>query len=364
MFLSGSGGISGHRDGARLRQEGALVAGIDIRAFMKNLEQEDSCAYPAGDLESLSRDIQLRFHLPHYHRPILVGYSSGATLAYATIAAAPPETFAGAISLGFCPDLELRKPLCAMRGLKAMRRTRGVGVDLAPYPQSTVPWKVMQWSGSRQVRRESHRAFVAATGGTKLFSLPRVGHGFSVSANWESEFLQAYREIADSQRVSANRSHAPDDAALAGLPLEEVPATGHAGSDMFAVLMTGDGGWADLDKHVSARLAARGIPVVGWNSLDYYWTPRTPATAAADLDRIIRYYAAKWGRARVLVAGYSFGADVAPFLVNRLPESTKARVVRVALVGPSASATFAFHVSEWLGAGRARGSDRAGDSCG
>jgi type IV secretory pathway VirJ component len=40
---------------------------------------------------------------------------------------------------------------------------------------------------------------------------------------------------------------------------------------------------------------------------------------------------------------------VAPFLVNRLPDSVRARVKRVALLAPSAHATFAFHVTSWLG---------------
>ena len=123
LFLSGDGGwnlgVIGMAE--RLRRAGALVVGIDIRAFVRSLESSKSCAYPAGALEELSRAVQLRFKLPHYQRPILVGYSSGATLVYAAIAAAPPETFAGAISLGFCPSVELRTPLCAMRGLKATR---------------------------------------------------------------------------------------------------------------------------------------------------------------------------------------------------------------------------------------------------
>jgi len=79
--------------------------------------------------------VQLPRKLPEYKRPIVVGYSSGATVAYAALVAAPPETFAGAISLGFCPDLEIRTAMCQMRGLKATRRAKGVGFDLAPFPE-------------------------------------------------------------------------------------------------------------------------------------------------------------------------------------------------------------------------------------
>jgi type IV secretory pathway VirJ component len=116
-------------------------------------------------------------------------------------------------------------------------------------------------------------------------------------------------------------------------------------------VLSGDGGWAEIDKSLAADLSAAGVPVVGWSSLDYYWTPRSPEQAAADLARIIEHYTTAWQKTRVMVIGYSFGADVAPFLVNRLPASAKNRIVRVALLGPSATATFEFHLTDWLGGG-------------
>jgi len=128
-----------------------------------------------------------------------------------------------------------------------------------------------------------------------------------------------------------------------------VPATGPP-RDLLAVILTGDGGWAEIDREIASHLSTAGVPVVGWNSLRYYWTPRTPEAAAADLDRILRHYTAAWGKHRVLLAGYSFGADVLPFLVHRLPPQTRADVAGVALVGLSPAASFEFHVAGWLGA--------------
>src|SRR5215475_14764127 len=79
LFISGDGGWN---EGVvsmaeRLRDLGALVVGIDIRTFNASMAESKRCAYPAGALEQLSRDIQLRYKLPEYIRPILVGYSSG-----------------------------------------------------------------------------------------------------------------------------------------------------------------------------------------------------------------------------------------------------------------------------------------------
>lgn len=136
---------------------------------------------------------------------------------------------------------------------------------------------------------------------------------------------------------------------LGDLPLEEVLVTGAGRQDLMAVLLTGDGGWAQIDRVVSGRLAQAGIPTVGWNSMRYYWTERTPDGAARDLARIITRYTALWGRDRVLLVGYSFGADVLPFLVNRLPPEVRSRVAGVSLLGFSDNAVFKFRPGGWFG---------------
>jgi type IV secretory pathway VirJ component len=348
LFVSGDGGwnlgVVGMAE--RLRDEGALVVGIDIRAFVKSLEAAKGCAYPAGSLEELSRAVQLQRKLPEYRRPILVGYSSGATLVYATLIAAPSETFAGAISLGFCPDLEMRNAPCAQRGLRFQKKAKGVGYELAPFPGLTVPWMVLQGDVDQVCDPAITRAFVA-TGAGRLFSLPKVGHGFSVTGRWEPQLVQAYRAIARAQPRASPRA---SSTAVNDLGLTEVVASKSDGHDAMAVILSGDGGWADIDKELARHLAEAGIPVAGWSSLRYYWTPRTPEGAAADLDRVIAHYSAAWGKDRVLLIGYSFGADVLPFLVNRLPPATRARISSLCLLGPSRTAAFEFHVSTWLGA--------------
>lgn len=132
------------------------------------------------------------------------------------------------------------------------------------------------------------------------------------------------------------------------MPLVEVPATGGVPHKLVAVILTADGGWATFDRVVAARLAASGVPVVGWSSLDYYRRQRTPEGAAADLAQVLRHYLPP-GDGRAYLVGYSFGADVLPFLINRLPPDLRRRVAGVALVGISSFAVFQFHASEWVG---------------
>ena len=350
LFISGDGGwnLGVIPMAEALRDRGALVAGIDIRSFVKTLNAADTCAYPAGDLDRLSRTVQLRRKLTEYKPPILVGYSSGATLVYAALAAAPPETFAGAISLGFCPDLEIRRSPCHQNGLTATPRKHGAGFDLAPNPRIRTPWMVLQGETDQVCAPASTRAFVAAVPGARLFSLPKVGHGFAVPRNWEAQYLAAYDAIAARRANAEPIATAPE---VRDLSLTEVPVPSSARTDTMAIILTGDGGWAGLDRGLADEMAAQGIPSVGWSSLRYYWTPRTPDAATADLARIIRHYLSEWAVRRVILIGYSFGADVLPFLVNRLPSPLQDHVRVVALLGLSESADFEFHVTDWIGRG-------------
>ena len=129
------------------------------------------------------------------------------------------------------------------------------------------------------------------------------------------------------------------------LPLRVLPVAG-AGRAM-AVVLSGDGPFAGLANRLAGDLQAAGIPTVVWHSTSYYWTPRTPEEAARDLELVIGHFGARWRRERVLVVGYSMGADVAPFLLNRLSAAARARVDGVALVAMAHDAAFEFRVEQW-----------------
>jgi type IV secretory pathway VirJ component len=138
------------------------------------------------------------------------------------------------------------------------------------------------------------------------------------------------------------------DADLADLPLVEVPGA-PSRDDRLAIIMTGDGGWADIDKTIGQDLAARGIGVIGFSTLKYYWKPQTPEQSAEDLERVIRHYMEAWNRKRIVLIGYSFGAGVLPFLIDRLPEDIRSNISLVALLAPPAYADFEISVGGWIG---------------
>jgi type IV secretory pathway VirJ component len=343
LLLSGEEGWNSAADvlATQLTQQGAMVVGIDLPKFEDVLKADGSqCVFPDGDLENLSHFVQAYFHNATYLAPILVGVSAGGAMAYAVLAQAPKDTFASALSLGFCPHLNLSKPLCKGTGLEF------AGANLLPIKKLGNPWVVLQESHSATCPVAATREFVAQVHGAAMALLPRLG--------------AAPVNAAFDKLVAVNSTQVPPaPAALGDLPIVEVPVqpvasqsaaapSAAAPSDVFAIIMSGDGGWAGLDQDIAAALSARGIPVVGLDSLRYYWTARTPQGVAADTDRMIQYYLSHFGKKRVLLIGYSQGADVLPFAVNRLPEATKTHVAVTAILGMSEHALFEFHVSSWI----------------
>jgi type IV secretory pathway VirJ component len=332
---------------SRLARSGALVAGVDLAKLTADLEHDaGQCVSPAGDLENLSHFVQAYEHLPTYLRPLLVGLSSGGAFAYAILAQAPKDRFAGALSLGFCPRLELHKALCTkgsqleFKDDAAGGGPRGV-FELVPTKLPVGTWIVVEPGSAESCSRADVGSFVSAVPGAEVI-WPATGPAKA----WAPEDQAAFDRLVAG---SAAKAVPPPPVALGDLPVVEVPAiAGSPMQDRFAIMQSGDGGWAGLDQGVAEALAARGIPVVGLDSLRYYWTARTPEGLAGDMDRIIRFYEAHWRKSRVLLIGYSQGADTLPFALNRLPASTHETVSTVVLLGLSAHALFEFHVANWL----------------
>lgn len=354
LFLSGDGGWNeGVVSMAKsLVAQGALVAGIDTPALLKNLEKDpNDCVFPDGDLENLSHFLQAYYKLNSYYRPVLVGYSSGATLAYAMLAQAPDNTFAGALVLGFGPDLALKKPLCKGDGVKfePAKNDKGElkGVNFLPVTRIKVPFIALQGEIDQVVTPSATQAFVGQVTNGEVVMLPKVGHGYSVEKNWMPQYLAAYGRIVAARKAAAPP---PPPASLGDLPVIEIPAQGTE-NDTFAVILSGDGGWAGLDKEVAAQLSAKGVRVVGIDSLRYFWSPRTPDGVASDVDRIVRYYAANWQKKRALLIGYSQGADVLPFIATRLSPEARHLVSLAAGMGLSEHAAFEFHLTNWVANG-------------
>ena len=140
-------------------------------------------------------------------------------------------------------------------------------------------------------------------------------------------------------------AHADDD--VAGLPLHVIAAK-RTSPTVLAVMLSGDGGWVSIDKRIGENLASHGIAVVGFDSRAYLMDARTPEQAAADIARVMRHFLAIWPNQRVAIVGYSRGADLAPFIANRLPADLRQMISLIALLGPAERANFQFHWADLL----------------
>lgn len=299
LFFSGERGWTTELDpiAQSLTRQGALVAGIDAPAFFRNLDQDGGdCVSPDGDLENLSHFLQAYYHLPTYRPALLMGTSSSAEFVHAILAQAPAGTFGGGISLGFCPTRALKKPLCLSNK------------SVAASPLSA-PWSVLQGIHDGQCRAEA-RQFLAKVPQAEVISVPGDDYGEGDFHTWEPQFAAAFQRLA-----ARTRGLPPVTAAeLKDLPLVEVHTAGN--SDTLAVLISGDGGWAGIDKELAAALSKQGMPVVGLDSLRYFWKKRTPESTAADVDRLLRYYLTAWKKQSALLIGllkeHGYHAEILP----------------------------------------------------
>lgn len=357
LFVSGDGGWElGVINMARnIANQGALVVGIDARHYRQSLSKQSSaCHYPAADFERLSLMIQKKYCFKTYTKPVLIGFSYGATLVYGILAQAPANTFKGAIALGFCPDIELSKPLCKGTALSSHPLKPGKLYYLDRTQGLTAPFIALNGLIDENCAYAATQTFLKDMPMAELVTLPKVGHGFSVTKNWLPQFMVAYRQILAAPSFSQQKAtqntllKSQNLMPLPGnLPLTLIPSP--ASNDLPLVFfISGDGGWTSFDQSLAEALAEKGMPVVGLDAQKYFWDGKTPGVATTDISRAVVHYLEQWHRGRFALLGFSFGASVVPFVAARLPDTLKARVTGVYCLSPDEYADFEIHIEDML----------------
>ena len=306
----------------RIADEDTLVVGVDLPSYLRGLRaSDDGCHYVIAEIEDLSRRLEREHGFDSFRAPILVGVGAGGALAYAALAQSPAATVDGAISIDPTPVLATRVSLC--EGAVAHEEPGGgfryeARSDLPGYwwvsPLTALP------------------APLAA-----LTTVPTV----DIDAD-----ETAPDRLVDLVLAAVERGEG-GEGSLEDLPLIELPASGKP--TQMAVVYSGDGGWRDLDKDIAGILARKGTPVVGIDSLRYFWREKSPEDVSSDLARILTHFRKRWQVERVLLIGYSFGADVLPFAFTGLPADLRQSVVQISLLGLAENAPFEISVSGWLG---------------
>lgn len=327
IFISGRDGLSEQRkfEAGRLVEHGAAVALMDLVSLEAALAKhdDDTCHYVFGDFEDLSRLAQRQLGMSDWQWPLLLGAGEGGTLAYLALAQAPANTAGGAVSLDFSPAFPTTRPIC--NGAPTASEAQA-SFTYAPMDDLPAPW-------------------------TLIVGAPPSGTVKAFANNPDMTSIQIVPGD-DAARFDAAISalfamKPPAGKALSDLPIEELPAKGAATT--LLILLSGDGGWRDIDKQIGEYLAERGVGVIGLDSLRYFWSRKEPSRIAADLERIADHYRDKWKLQSLALAGYSFGAGIIPITWPELEPNTRSRTTLIALLGLEPTFNLEVSVSGWLG---------------
>lgn len=328
------------KEAANLVGKGAAVVGIDFPAYLKALRaDEGDCIYMVSDVESLAHQLQRAGGATSYNPPIIAGIEEGGALALAMIAQSPAATIGEAIAVDPQAGIPLDKVLCTPASKTKVEGRTVYGLSDGALP---APVTVLFTDKAPQAGRDHVAALQKA----------------HADIETRDETASAANVLA--QTLADRIDAAGDTDSPLGLPLAVLKAT--PVFDTMAVVYSGDGGWRDIDKQVAGALQQRGIPVVGVDSLRYFWSQRKPQETADDLSRIIETFRKEWNVKHVLLVGYSFGSDILPATYNLLSPEDRARVPQLTLMALSHQVDYEISVTGWLGvAGEGAGSDPVDD---
>lgn len=108
--------------------------------------------------------------------------------------------------------------------------------------------------------------------------------------------------------------------------------------------ISGDGGFNSFSTSFIKQWNSLGYPVVALDARSYFFTSQTPEAAAKDISELLFQYMALWKRNDIILVGYSFGADVLPFIQTHLSPVFIDKIKHTVLLSPSHSTDFAVHL--------------------
>lgn len=204
LFASGDGGwnlgvLDMAHEAAKL---GYWVAGFSTPQFLKGLDAGDGeCSDADGLIAKLGSVLARELDLPQGTKPIVIGYSSGATIVYAALAADAGRHLGGGVSLGFCPDLLIKKPFCAGSGglTQQKQQIAPFGYVFDKHETVAAPWRILQGEADQICDPKFAPDFADGQTDAKAVMLPKVGHGFGAPKNWMAQYQESVREVRDAK---------------------------------------------------------------------------------------------------------------------------------------------------------------------
>jgi type IV secretory pathway VirJ component len=139
------------------------------------------------------------------------------------------------------------------------------------------------------------------------------------------------------------------------LPTKEWAAAAHNKPLVF--YLSGDGGFNRFSNELCTSLNKEGFDVDAMDSKSYFWSQKTPQKTADDISDFLSKKIANRADQQIVLIGYSFGADVLPFVLNRLQKNIAGKIKVSFLLASSGSTDFVIHIADLFGTGKRRGMD-------
>ncbi len=138
------------------------------------------------------------------------------------------------------------------------------------------------------------------------------------------------------------------------LPVKEWAASTHDKPVIFYI--SGDGGFNKFSTALCQSLNKKGYDVYALNARSYFDDKKTPGQTTNDVKNYLSKKLAGRKNKQVVLIGYSFGADVLPFILTRLPKDMLDVPVSF-IMGSSGSTDFEIHWSDIFGGNTKRDMD-------
>jgi len=133
---------------------------------------------------------------------------------------------------------------------------------------------------------------------------------------------------------------------------KKLPVTVRYGGENLTPLIfhiTGDAGLVRFDTKMTKQYKANGYSYIALSSIKYFLAVKTPAKVGKDMIPLIQRYIKNWNKEEIILVGFSFGAEITPFLFEELPPEMRDKVKMVVLLTPSKTSDFRIHIRDMIG---------------
>jgi len=147
----------------------------------------------------------------------------------------------------------------------------------------------------------------------------------------------------------------PVDAVAQDFPVKEWASDAQDKPIVF--YLSGDGGLNKFSNSLCDGINKKGYEVMELNSKSYFWDKKNPEQTAIDVNNYLVKKISGRKNQQIVMIGYSFGADVLPFILSRLPKDIHDKILASFLMASSGSTDFEIHWADIFGGNAKRDMD-------